>query len=310
VVRETEMSTGRGATPDRALLLRLIVRWAVPVLWVAVAVAGGDAIGDALDGRSGAVRLVAIVGAWLGWAVAAVASVVPSTVSLTVLRAIVPGSIGVAAACGLAGATAGSVALSAALCVATSAMCATAEFGLTMAQASAYGDEVRIPLRAPVGYALPAAVSWVLWASSVIVAPLLLAAGVWASGIPLAALAVAGTVLLPRRWHQLSRRWLVFVPAGVVVHDRVVLAETLMVRRHDVRSLSLALVGTEAVDLTGPAAGHAVEVTTAAPVRVLRASASRRGTATELTLRAFLVAPSRPGAALTEAARRRLPLGP
>ena len=38
----------------------------------------------------------------------------------------------------------------------------------------------------------------------------------------------------PRRWHQLSRRWLVFVPAGLVVHDPVVLAETLMVPRRQI----------------------------------------------------------------------------
>lgn len=297
-------------TSDRTSLLRLIARWAVPALWVAVAVAGGDAIGESIVGRSDAVRLVVIVGSWLGWTVAAVASVVPSTVSLTAVRVVVPCSIGVTIACALGGAPAVPLALLAALCVATTALCATAEYGLNMVQASAYGDEVRIPLRAPVGYAAPAAVSWLLWSSCVITGPLLMGAGAWAAGIPITALAAAGTALLPRRWHQLSRRWLVFVPAGVVVHDRVVLAETLMVRRHDVRSLSLALAGTEAVDLTGPAAGHAVEVSTTVPVPALRAPASRRGSGTQLVLQAFLVAPSRPGAALAEASRRRLPVGP
>ena len=63
-----------------------------------------------------------------------------------------------------------------------------------------------------------------------------------------------------RRWHKLSRRWFVLVPTGVVVHDHLVLAETLMMRRNEVVGLRLAPADTEALDLTGPAAGHAVEV--------------------------------------------------
>ena len=123
------------------------------------------------------------------------------------------------------------------------------------------------------------------------------------------AIAVVGSVLLPRRWHQLSSRWLVFVPAGLVVHDRVVLAETLMVRRRALRSVGLALEGTDAVDLTGPAAGHLVEVTAVEPLTALLTATSRRARATPVELRSFLVSPTRPGVALAEARRRRFPVG-
>ena len=82
----------------------------------------------------------------------------------------------------------------------------------------------------------------------------------WVIGGVAAVVAVALTWLLLPRFNALSRRWLVLVPAGVVVHDQVVLAETLMVSRSDVVGIELALAGTEAADFTGPAAGHAVEV--------------------------------------------------
>ena len=88
------------------------------------------------------------------------------------------------------------------------------------------------------------------------------------------------------------------VPVGLVVHDQVVLAETLMVARRDVARIDLALADTEAADLTGPAGGHAIEVglhsmidATLAPTRT-----APRGTA--LHLQSFLVAPTRPGAVL------------
>ncbi len=127
-------------------------------------------------------------------------------------------------------------------------------------------------------------------------------------GIALSALALLALWVFPRRWHLLSRRWLVFVPAGVVVHDRVVLAETLMVRRVEVSKMQLALAGTGALDLTGPATGHAVEIDTVTPVTVLKAATARGGEAQTLHASAMLVSPSRPGRALAEAERRKLPV--
>ena len=83
----------------------------------------------------------------------------------------------------------------------------------------------------------------------------------WVPGAVLVAVAVAGSWPLLGRLHRFARRWLVVVPAGVVLHDHVVLAETLMVPRANVRRCGLALADTQAADLTGPTGGHAIEVT-------------------------------------------------
>ena len=73
--------------------------------------------------------------------------------------------------------------------------------------------------------------------------------------------------------------------------------------------VGLALAGTEAADLTGPAAGMAVEVALRdAPTVILAATRTApRGTA--LHVRSVLLAPSRPGRMLAEVARRGFPVG-
>jgi hypothetical protein len=97
---------------------------------------------------------------------------------------------------------------------------------------------------------------------------------------------------------RLSNRWLVLVPAGVVVHDPLVLGETLMVQRNNLRSSSLALAGTEAADLTGPAAGVAIEVTVHEMVTAVFPASAEHPTGRAVHMSAFLVSPSRPGRAL------------
>jgi hypothetical protein len=95
----------------------------------------------------------------------------------------------------------------------------------------------------------------------------------------------------------------------VVVHDSLVLGETLMVHRPNVASARLAVAGTEAADLSGPAAGHAVEVAVREPVLALLPASAAHPTGRAIHMRAFLVAPTRPGRALRAMASSRLPVG-
>ena len=126
---------------------------------------------------------------------------------------------------------------------------------------------------------------------------------------------VAGALTLPRRWHQLSRRWLVFVPAGLVVHDPVVLADALMLpappRSPPSRPTSSDPARpTAAVDLTGPTPGLAVEITLRQPVTAVLARRPSEPRGTPVQCAAVLVSPTRPGAVLTEARRRLNPSRP
>ena len=96
----------------------------------------------------------------------------------------------------------------------------SAAYGATHAQAAAYGHERRHLLRPPIAVILPIVVLWLAVAASGATAthsPSLVVAGV-ATAIFLALLTFA-----LRRAVVLARRWLVFVPAGIAVHDPLML---------------------------------------------------------------------------------------
>lgn len=288
-------------TPRVALLLSRVV-------WLAVGVTGWFALAGALDGRSTAASTAVQIGCWAIFAVGLVALVVPSTASLTAWRLVAPlaPAAAIAALAAGAGLTRGLPFLAATLLAL--ALCALGEVGEAFAQASAYGDEHRFPLRPPVAFLMAMVAAWVLWASALTIGVVLLGAEVWVLGIALVVVGVAAAWPLGLRCHPLSRRWLVVVPAGLVVHDQLVLAETLLVQRSTLTRVGLALTGTEAADLTGPSGGHAVEIAVRDAVKITFAPTRRDGSTRAIHARSFLVAPTRPGRVLADAAGRNLPV--
>jgi hypothetical protein len=285
------------------------VPWVVRALWVGVLVAGGAAIDGAVDGRSGAVAATARWGGFAGWVIGVAAMAIPAVTSLTATRAIVPLAVPAIVIAWVAGAD--DLAATVALAVAglATVVACSGELGRAFVQASAYGEEDRHLLRPPPAYLLASVITWLLWAAATLTGPLLLAARQWVPGGVVTALALALGWFGAPRWHRLARRWFVIVPVGVVVHDQVALAETLMLRRQEVRALRLAPAGTAAADLTGPAAGHAIEIETAETVTAILAASRDHPTGHVIHLTACLVAPTRPGRALLAAGRRRLPVG-
>ena len=283
--------------------------WVLRVAWIVVGVLGAGAVDAAVEGRSGAVDATATMGAAAAWLVGVGAMAIASSPTLTATRAVVPLAIAASIATAVGGAPfAEWLPLAVAGAVST-VVALSAELGRAFSQASAYGDEQRFPLRAPLALAAAAVASWIVWALAIVTGPLLLATGTWFAGLPVTVIAVVATVFFPRRWHLLARRWMVLVPAGLVLHDPVVLGETLMLRRTQVASIGLARADTEAADLTGPATGHAVEVRTTETVTALLAPGPERPNGAAIHLDAYLASPSRPGAVLTAARESRLPVG-
>ncbi len=282
--------------------------WLARLAWILVAVIGGSAVESAVDGRSSAIAWTAAIGGWGLWAVGALGLAIASVGSLTVVRIVVPMSLVATITAGIGGTTAIDLALLGAPAVVATAAVMTAEFGRQWVQASAYGDEERFPLRFPVGAGLAAIISWLVWAPALTAGPLLIAARSWVGGVLVCVLAIAGVVLLGPRWHRLSLRWFVLVPAGVVVHDPVVLADTFPLRTAQVASIGLAPADTQAADLSGPASGYAVEVATTESVTAVLAFTPAEPNGKAIHLRSFLIAPSRPGRALRSARARGLPV--
>ena len=174
----------------------------------------GAGVGALLETRSTAIQIVGTVLAWLIWGLIVLASFISHPISLTVLRMGTPvfASFLVFIATTDQGSTL--QVINAAIGFAVLLISFSAEIGSIYVQASAYGDERRFLLRPPVAFVAPVAISVVIVDFFIIATPMFFAARIWLAGaISLIGLAACIKFMAPRI-HQLSRRWLVFVPAG------------------------------------------------------------------------------------------------
>ncbi len=294
--------------PGFATIERLLP-WLLRLLWVAVLVTGDVALDGATADASAAVARTTQFGALAVWILGVGAMALPAVTSLTAVRLIVPAAVPAAVIALASGTDPTDGALFLAVAVITAMVALSADLGRVYVQASAYGDEDRHLLRPPAAYAIASLVLWALCVGAAIAGPLLIASDHWVPGALLSVTAIGGIALGRPRWHRLSRRWFVVVPVGVVIHDQVVLAETVMLRRHELAGIRLAPMGTEAADLTGPASGHAVEISTLEPTTAILAATPTEPRGKAIHLSSCLIAPTRPGRALRAAAARSLPVG-
>ncbi len=281
--------------------------WPARIVWLAVAVVAPPALSGALAGRASAIVWSIGIEAWVLWTAGFVSTLVPRSTSLTVFRLVAPVAPVAAVVAGLAGADLAPTAVFAAVATAAVVVAVAGPTTDAFVDGSSYGSERRLALRVPPLLALaPVPLSWLVAASGTLVVPFL-AAGAWVVAGALAAVAAAGTLPAVRSLHQLSRRWLVFVPAGVVVHDPLVLADAVLLPRRSVDAIGPAPADTSAQDLTQHALGLLVEIRLTEPFGLtLRAGRGRAGT--EVQTDRLLVAPLRPAALFDAATEARVPV--
>lgn len=283
--------------------------WALPLTWALLAVLAGPALADSLDRTSAAVRGGASVGLWAGWLVVLVAALVPRASTLTVVRAGAPAALAATVAAAVHGPAGADDALAIGAAIASVAAAWWAGTADAFVDGSSYGDERRFALRTPPAVLLAGApAAWVLAVAVPAAAALLLAARAWVPGVAAALVGVAGIRLGAPALHRLSRRWLVLVPAGLVVHDHLALADPVLLRRPIVRGLGPAPAdppSDDVVDLTGGAGSLVLQIDLAQPLELpVAVGQGRRRTVTPRTAGAVLVAPARPGAFLRVAGQR------
>ena len=275
--------------------------WGARAAWAAAAVACGPVLAAALDGRSPAVRSVASVGLWAAWAAVLCASLILHPIGLTALRLATPAlvvAVGASAVAGSSDVSAASVAVALVVAVASAMVAFAPETGGEFVNGPAYPNERRFLLRAPGPLLLgPLPLSWATSVGLPAAGALLLAARQWVLGAVVTVVGVAAAVVLVRSMHGLSRRWVVFVPAGVVLHDPMTLADPVLFLREELVSLAPAATDTNALDLTAKAFGLALELQVASPAQLpLVHAGSHMATMVDAT--ALLFTPTRPGAVL------------
>lgn len=285
------------------------------MLWVSLPFTLGPALAEALSTRNELVQRVDSSGSWLLWLAGLISTFVVSSASLTANRVLAPAALVVAVAAVVGGAG-GAVA---AMGIGVGALTLLTAFNHVVADCyvngSSYGDEQRFLLRTPAALLLgPLELTIAVIIAGAVAGPMLVAAGAWIAGTvalvvgwPLAAVAI-------RALHGLSRRWLVFVPVGMVLHDYSVLIDSMLLVRKDVASIGWATTDTDALDLTANGLGRVIEITLTERGSVLMRPPrrpGRDGPAVEpRETGAILVSPTRGRAVLAEAASRRLPVTP
>jgi len=271
--------------PQRVLLSVAMVTWVVLALsspWQTIA-----------DDASRSVCWVLLTWGWLLWTSVGASLLVPSPTSLTIVRIVVPLSVVVSVVAGQP--------LAVFCSVVALIVCASPMFVDVMVQGGAYGDEKRFALRTPLPYVVPAVIAWLLYTASLIGGSLLLASRQYIFGAVLVGIGILLSRTIPQRLHRLARRWLVLVPVGIVVHDHLVLHETIMAPSAKILSVARTSDVGEAADLTGGVFGERITIalTEADKVILSKITAKALGTTEALHVKMFCIAPRRLTAALS-----------
>ena len=289
----SETSAGKARDMSKHPLLRpeRIVVSVVIIAWVTIAIASPWQ--TIADDASRSVSWVLLTWGWLLWTSVAASLLVPSPTSLTIVRIVVPLSVVVSIAA--------SQPLAIFCSVVALIVCASPVFVDAMVQGGAYGDESRFALRTPLPYVVPAIIAWLLYTAALIGGSLLLAAQQYIVGAVLVTIGILLSRTIPQRLHRLARRWLVLVPVGIVVHDHLVLHETIMAPSAKILSVARTSDVGEAADLTGGVFGERITIalTEADKVILSKITAKALGTTEALHVKMFCIAPRRLTAALS-----------
>ncbi|MYE09624.1 MAG: hypothetical protein F4Y05_08470 [Acidimicrobiaceae bacterium] len=284
----------------------LMVRAGALGAWLVVGVLAlfGDLIHAALRPDDNAAHTTVIVAMWLAYALVLAGQLMPGPRALTVARIGVPaGTLELALAAADSSDPAAVVGNLA--CVVGTLVVFHPVYAEAQVDAASYGDERRFLLRPPgpviVALVLPMGAVTV---AGVAVGPLLLADRGWAAGIVAAAIGLPAAAFAAHTLYRLARRWLVFVPNGLVVHDHLAVAEPLPLSRRGIDSIGPARADTDAIDLTAQAFGMALELRLSEPAKASVMTGRTRSE--ERSLAALLMSPSRPAAVLATAERRGL----
>ena len=282
--------------------------WALRALWFLLPLTVGQAGSDAIASADHAVPFVMTAGLWILWAAGMVATMVPVPVTLTAIRVLAAGTIPLVT-WALVDTDAAAISILAIGHAAVLGLVALNSLvGDRFVDGSSYGDERRMLLRPPsqIGYVLAPVVT-ALMVTGAASGPLLLANKQWILGVIAMALGAGALAVGLRALNQMSQRWVIFVPTGMVIHDLTMMTEPVLFRRTAIERLGAAIAGSPARDLSNTAAGLLLEceLTDPAPLG-LRDGGGRSG-ATLTDVRRFLFCPSRPGDLLDEAERRNIP---
>jgi hypothetical protein len=216
------------------------VIWTARVAWIVLPFTTGAALGDVIEPWARAPETVAAVLLWAAWFAGLVALLTTRPWGFTTLRVVAPSTltISVISAWSAPGSTAALAIAFAAIAVATTLSSPVAH---ACAASTAYGPERRYPLRVPISLlAGPLPVSVAIIAAGIASGPLLLANRDYITGAITLVLGLPIVAALIRSLTALDHRWIVLVPAGLVVVDPLTFPDPVLLPREHIAALARA----------------------------------------------------------------------
>lgn len=289
----------------------MIEVWIFRVLWLILPFTAGPVFSAAVDDASDGFRVGVTVGLWVLWAAMLIASMVPRTQTFTALRIIAPAAFVAtvwASVDSRADAEPWQLVLGLVVAGAAAAFALRSTVGDVFVDGSSYGDESRFLLGTPGALLLgPIQLVWAVIVAGAVAGPLLLLAQQWILGGILLVIGWALAFFAIPILDRLSHRWLVFVPAGVVVHDKTALREPQLFRKETIAAFGPAPSDTELEDLSLASSGLALRVELTGSSKIMRNERSEEVTTTDVD--GWVVSPNRPGAVVAEAKERGFTIG-
>lgn len=229
--------------------------------WIPIPLFGYGVFDSALSDKSEAIQVTIAIGLWTLWSLILLISLIPSASLLTLYRVVVPISVVVA----IWGSLEAQIATASIFLIFCSAICSSISLlpsiGYWHINGSSYGDEIRLPLKPPAPLLLgPIPLAWLVLTSTIIFPIILFASERYLSGLITLMFGSGLSYFSYRSLSALALRWLVFVPAGIVLHDNMVLSDPFLVRKSMIKQMGPALASTTGTDLTMSSVGMCLEV--------------------------------------------------
>lgn len=277
------------------------------VIWISLPLLCGPSLADSLNDFKLLLRTTVSISLWTFWVLILLSTLIATPISLAIIRIGAPAAAALSlwSALETSGSVSGIIGLAAsaiAACVALSA-----PLGDRFSDGASYGDERRFLLRAPGPVLLLLGpLAWLTSVAGLTVGPILLlnknfllGSLISLCGFPLAALASNAI-------YQLGKRWLVLVPAGILLHDHLSVGDPTLIPRNQLANFSPAKVETNALDLSQNSFGLSLEIQCLTPLSMMLRTGTRKTTNETSIVESFLINPVRPNVLLAEAQKRGL----
>ena len=284
-----------------------LVHWAAIAAWVALPFVFGPGLSQALGTWDHNTWVVDVALFAVGWIVLLTALLLPAPITLSVVRIGGPATVPLAVWISTQADDTSLIVLALVSALVVSGLLLSSAFADRFIDGASYGEERRFALKPPgpvlIGLVAP---TWVVAVAGAAAGPLLLGDRQWVLGAILTVIGWPVALLAGRALHNLTRRFVVFVPNGFVVHHLDVLREPVLFQKREIAGIGPALADTAAGDMTNAALGLALELKFGSGIEL--PVVTGRDSTEQQTLRAILISPSRPASLLAHARFKGLPI--